>query len=125
MVYAGSLKKLREKVKYRYNYAMNGYTEKLDEIIKIIINMAKPSQIILFGSYSNGTFNIDSDMDLLIVYKEKVKPREESNRLRAGLRGLKIPLDLIVASEETIERQKNNPYMIYKHAIEEGKLIYG
>lgn len=124
-VYAEVMEKLQEKVKPRYNCFMNGYMEKLDKIVEIIINTSKPSQIFLFGSYSDGTFTSDSDLDLLIVYKGDVKPREQSNRLRAGLRGLNIPLDLIVASQETIEKQKDNPYMIYKHAIDHGKLIYG
>ena len=45
----------------------------IDKIIPIIISIASPDQIILFGSYARGDNTEKSDLDLLIIIKEQGK----------------------------------------------------
>ena len=42
---------------------------KIDTIISIIVSIASPDQIILFGSYARGDNREKSDIDLLILKK--------------------------------------------------------
>jgi len=42
---------------------------KIDTIISIIVSLASPDQIILFGSYARGDNTNKSDVDLLILKK--------------------------------------------------------
>ena len=39
----------------------------LDEIIRRIVEVAKPEKIIMFGSAARGTLGPNSDVDLLVI----------------------------------------------------------
>jgi predicted nucleotidyltransferase len=41
----------------------------IDKIIPIIVSLASPDQIILFGSYARGNNTDKSDVDLLTILK--------------------------------------------------------
>jgi predicted nucleotidyltransferase len=41
----------------------------IDKILPIIVSLASPNQIILFGSYARGDTTEKSDIDLLIIKK--------------------------------------------------------
>ncbi|GHV75345.1 hypothetical protein AGMMS49942_01660 [Spirochaetia bacterium] len=45
----------------------------IDKILPIVISLASPDQIILFGSYARGDNTQKSDIDLLIVKKKNLK----------------------------------------------------
>jgi len=48
----------------------------IDEIIPIIVSLASPEQIILFGSYARGDNTDKSDIDLLILKKGLERGRD-------------------------------------------------
>ncbi|MCJ7626523.1 MAG: nucleotidyltransferase domain-containing protein [Anaerolineaceae bacterium] len=98
--------------------------EKLDEITQRILDVSQPEKIILFGSFARGTSTPNSDLDLLVILKDVDTPRAESNRLRRALRGLLIPIDIIVASPDQIDRYGDAPGLIYRTALKEGVIIY-
>lgn len=98
--------------------------ELLTEIVKRIVSAGDPEQIILFGSYARGDFGPDSDLDLLVIEKDVDAPRRESVRLRRALRGLLVPIDVIVATPEQIERHRNTIGLIYRPALQEGRVLY-
>ena len=50
--------------------------------------------------------------------------RAESVRVRRALRGLLIPIDVIVATPEQIERLGNMKGLIYHTALSEGRVLY-
>ena len=41
--------------------------EKIDELVRRIVNRFHPEKVILFGSYARGTAGEDSDADVLVV----------------------------------------------------------
>jgi predicted nucleotidyltransferase len=96
----------------------------LPEITRRILSVSAPEQIILFGSYARGDFGPDSDLDLLVILPVVQSSRSESTRLRRALRGLLVPVDIIVVTPQQIERYRNTPGYIYKSALTEGKVIY-
>ena len=97
--------------------------EYLPEITRRILNVSQPEKIILFGSFARGDFNPDSDLDLLVILEGVEAPRAESTRLRRALRGILIPVDIIVATQQ-IERHRNTIGYLYRTALSEGRVIY-
>jgi len=99
-------------------------TEKLSEITKRIVQASQPEKIILFGSYARGDFGPDSDLDLLVVIPEGKHLRHESTRLRGELRGLLVPVDIVVTTPEQLERLGKVRGMVYRTALADGKVLY-
>ena len=80
---------------------------KLEEAVRVIVDIARPELVILFGSYAEGTQREDSDMDLLVV-AETDSPAELTVRMRRGIRDLfrPLPLDILVYPPEAWERYR-------------------
>jgi predicted nucleotidyltransferase len=99
-------------------------TDQLPEITRRIVRTSNPDKIILFGSYARGSFNADSDLDLLIIVPNVEHARQESFRVRRALRGLLVPVDIVIAAPEQIKRLGNVPGLVYRSALSEGKVLY-
>lgn len=89
-----------------------------------ILSVSSPERIILFGSFARGDFGPDSDLDLLVIESGTESTRQASLRLRRALRGLLVPIDVIVATPEQIERHRDSVGLIYGPALSEGKTLY-
>ncbi|MEW5767056.1 MAG: nucleotidyltransferase domain-containing protein [bacterium] len=99
--------------------------QKIKAVIDRIIEVSKPRRIILFGSYIKGTTDKNSDLDVLVVMRQEVKnPRKESVRIRRLLKGILMPMDILVIHEELLEEIANSPGLIYREAIKNGKVVY-
>lgn len=96
----------------------------LPKITQRILSVSDPQKIILFGSFARGDYEADSDIDLLVVIDGVNSPRQESNRLRSSLRGLLVPVDVIVVTSEQIEQYRDTVGLIYHSVLKEGKVIY-
>ncbi len=99
-------------------------TELLDEIKRRILAVSDPEQIILFGSYAQGNAGPDSDVDLLVIEDGVDAPRRESVRLRSALRGLLVPVDVLVATPQQVKRYRDAIGLIYHSILREGRVIY-
>lgn len=98
--------------------------DKLPEITRRIVETSNPEKVILFGSHARGSQGTDSDLDLLVILPEITHQRQESIRIRRALRGLLVPVDLLLATSEQIERLGDTPGLIYRSALREGKVLY-
>jgi predicted nucleotidyltransferase len=96
----------------------------LTEIIRRILAVSSPEQIILFGSYARGDFGPDSDVDLLVIEAGVESLRRESMQLRRSLRGLLVPIDVIVATPQQIKHYRHSIGLIYGTALNEGRVLY-
>jgi predicted nucleotidyltransferase len=96
----------------------------LTEITRRICSVSQPERIILFGSYARNEQRATSDRDLLVVVPDVESTRQESIRLQRALLGLCIPIDIVVATTQQIERHRHTPGLIYAIALQEGKVIY-
>ncbi len=97
----------------------------LDEITKRLIDLYQPIEIFLYGSYAWGAPSNDSDIDLCIVLKDSDK--SQADRIRDGLRaleGIRIPIDLLVLTENEIEDRKEHPSTLIFKIIHQGKKLY-
>ena len=99
--------------------------EKVEVAIRKIIETAKPVKLILFGSYLRGEIGINSDVDFLVVTgNHVVNGRKESVRIRRALRGVSMPMDIIVVLEDNWNWLKDKPGLVYREAYRHGKVMY-
>ncbi|MCI4624918.1 MAG: nucleotidyltransferase domain-containing protein [Candidatus Magnetoovum sp. WYHC-5] len=98
--------------------------EQLEKAIQIIIRVANPDKIILFGSFPRGDYNQNSDYDICIIKKGVAHKRKLAQMIYKSLYGISAPIDLIVETPENFAKLKDNPYFIYKTIVEEGTLLY-
>lgn len=99
--------------------------KKIDEIVKIIVVNVKPERVILFGSYAEDVPNEDSDLDILVVKNTSIPRHRRSREIRKYLRGVKVPIDLIVYTQEEIDDWKDEKHAFINKILEKGQELYG
>jgi len=99
----------------------------IDKIVPLIVSLASPDQIILFGSYARGDNKEKSDIDLLIIKKGLKNGREINNKLYTAFfeNKINIPIDLISVDYDQYNELNNSIGYIYKTIKEQGKILYG
>lgn len=110
---------------------MEDYRKYFPEIIKRI-EQVNPYKIILFGSYANGNFHEDSDLDLMVIldspkiaqnYGEKMENRLLVRKKIYDL-STKIPIDLLVYTKGEFDIISNNESSFCNEIQNIGKVIY-
>lgn len=97
--------------------------DKLELIIRRIVEVAKPEQIILFGSAARGAMGPNSDVDLLVI-ESGVNRLELMGEIYRNLHGVGGPVDVIVATPEDVERYRNSHSLVFAPALREGSVVY-
>jgi predicted nucleotidyltransferase len=100
------------------------YARTLRDVTQRIVSTAKPQRIILFGSSARKTRNRDSDIDLLVIVRGPVHRRQLAQKIYRNLHGIGLPVDVIVATEDDIEKHGNQIGTILRPALKEGKVLY-
>jgi predicted nucleotidyltransferase len=98
--------------------------QQIDQAVHLLAQAVRPSKIILFGSYARGDARHDSDVDFLVVEPAVSNRRSEMARLRNILRPLRIPVDVLVASEAELSEWSHLPGHILYWALKEGKALH-
>ena len=96
----------------------------ITNIILRIVNKANPDKIYLFGSYATGNANEDSDIDLLVVKETDEPKHKRSIEIQRLLIGSKLPVDILVYTNEEFEKEKAKSYSFINSAIKEARLMY-
>ena len=99
----------------------------IDKIIPLIVSIASPDQIILFGSYARGDNKEKSDLDLLILKKGLKKGFDIIDSIYMAFldNEIGIPVDLLAIDYDRYLELNNEIGYVYKTIKEEGKIIYG
>ena len=98
--------------------------ETMKEIIRRIVDVAKPDRIVLFGSAARGEAREESDIDLLVVKKGVPHRRRLAQEIYVSLIGIPVPVDVIVVTTEDVEELKDSIGTIIPAALTEGIEIY-
>lgn len=110
---------------------MNDRRKHLPEITSSI-KKANPYKIILFGSYTDGSFSENSDLDLLVVldspevaqsYEEKMQNKLLVRRLIYSL-SKQIPIDLVVYTKGEYDILSQNNASFFQEIKKKGKVLY-
>ena len=98
--------------------------EKVAEAVRRIVEAAHPVRVILFGSQARGEAGRDSDVDLVVVERDVPNRYAEIVRLMEVLRGLILPVEILVISERDFDYWSDVPGNVYRAAKLEGKSLY-
>lgn len=96
----------------------------LAEVIRRIVEVAQPEQIILFGSAARGAMRPHSDLDLLVVKQGNFHRGRLTEAIYMGLIGVGQAVDVIVVTPEDVERYRNSQPLVIAPALQEGKVVY-
>ena len=98
--------------------------ERIAEAARILANAAHPLKIILFGSYAQGQPTEESDVDLVVIERDLSDKLGEMVRLRRLLRPLRIPVDVLVYSEDEVREWGHLPGTALYWALKQGKVLH-
>lgn len=96
----------------------------LSDTVKRVLEVAPARQIILFGSAARGEMHERSDIDLLVIVPSGRHRRRTAQEIYRNLIGVGFAADIVVVTEDDIERFRDHEGMIMKLALEEGKVLY-
>ncbi len=96
----------------------------IDEIVDRSSARFSPERIIVFGSHARGDAREGSDLDLMVLFREVVDPRERAAELYVALTDCELPKDIVVSTAARFERYKNVVNTVYWPAAREGKVVY-
>lgn len=102
--------------------------QKIRDIVATTVATVAPERVILFGSYARGDAGPDSDVDLLVVAGDPLIPvgqrQDELRRIRRALRGLRIPVDILLYAPEEIDAWRDSPNHVIARSLREGVTVY-
>ncbi len=98
--------------------------EKMQAAIERLVAAAQPTRIILFGSRARGDADVRSDVDLLVIKRAVTDRYEELVQLNQALRGLLLPVDLLLVSEQEFEERAGQAGTVEHAARCEGRVLY-
>jgi len=98
--------------------------DKIEEMVRRIVEKFDPEKIILFGSYARDEAGPDSDADLLVVMRVTGSRRKKAAEIHVALWGIALPADILVVTPEQIDRYKDLVGTIIYPALREGKVVY-
>ena len=98
----------------------------LRDATEIIMRIADPVRIVLFGSRARGDNTASSDYDILIVTKKAENEREITRKIYKELytQGIDLDIELIAVDEDRWNNNKERFDFIYRHIDSEGIEIY-
>ena len=104
---------------------MVGTQSDIDEMVRRIAERFSPDRTILFGSHARGDAREDSDVDLLVLFREVDSPHARAAELYAALIGCSpLSKDIVVSTTARFERYRNVVNTVYWLAAREGKVLY-
>ena len=94
------------------------------QIVDQVVALVQPRRVILFGSAASGRVGEDSDLDFLVVVPENARPEELTDRLNMGIRNRLMPCDFMVVTESVLDKNRDNPGLVYGEILTQGREVY-
>jgi predicted nucleotidyltransferase len=96
----------------------------LKEVVRLLVDAAKPAKIILFGSYARDKQHADSDLDLVVILPEVSSRFHEMVRLRRALAPIPMAIDVLVYSKRDVQERGHFLGTPLYEALQHGKVLY-
>ncbi|TAK33165.1 MAG: nucleotidyltransferase domain-containing protein [Chloroflexota bacterium] len=98
--------------------------ETLQQLTERIVVAAKPSRVIVFGSYGRGDADEGSDLDIIVIQPTVADQVAEMVRLRQVIGSVGTGVDVLVYPEDEYERRSQVPGTLPYWARKEGRTLY-
>lgn len=98
--------------------------EQINTVISRIVESTKPEKVIIFGSYAYGKPDENSDLDILIIKNTDIPQFQRARGIRKHLRGLAIPIDIVVYTPQEIDEWKDTQAAFITQIVKYGKVVY-
>ena len=96
----------------------------MQDIVKRLVAAARPTRVILFGSYARGDATAGSDLDLMVIQPYVSDSYSEMVRLHQAVGDVGVGVDLLVYSEADYRRRSQVPGTVLYWARKEGRPLY-
>ena len=96
----------------------------LQQITERIVGAAKPSRVIVFGSYGRGDADEGSDLDIMVIQPVVTDQVAEMVRLCQVIGSVGTGVDVLVYPEAEYERRSQVPGTLLYWARKEGRTLY-
>ena len=107
-----------------FRYAGRTLLEWLPVVVARVADRFGPERIVLFGSLGRGEAGPDSDIDLLVVFRDAVARRSTAVALRLAIADIPAPVDFVVTDLDEIDRRGGIAGPALGTALREGKVVY-
>ena len=78
----------------------------------------------MYGSYARGTFNTESDIDIMVVINDMQSPYKEIDELTELKTDLMLENDIFISTNPTSSEQfENDNQLFYRNVKKEGVLL--
>jgi predicted nucleotidyltransferase len=84
---------------------------------------APEAQVVLFGSHARGSATPRSDIDVLVIEPEVENTALESVRLMRAVRDLRLPIEVVVVSEQEAAEWRDVRGSLIHAALAEGRVL--
>lgn len=102
----------------------NAMLDTIQAAVDRIVAMEHPEKVILFGSYARGDAHAGSDIDLMVIAKEVSNRGQAMLALHRIVGYVGVGVDVLIYSEQEIERRGQVPGTLLYQALREGKVLY-
>lgn len=100
----------------------------MEQMLKIIVEVAKPERVILFGSRARGTARDDSDYDFLIIdakpFDKNRSRLQKISKVSRALAPLRVSTDLLLNSTDEVNYWSQSLNHVIGRAVREGNVLY-
>ena len=97
---------------------------RVQEAVRRIVAEFEPSMVLLFGSRARAEARPDSDVDLIVVWKDENPPPKRAAAVRRALGHVGFPLDLAVVTPTEFARLKEWQGGVFHAAAREGVVLH-
>jgi predicted nucleotidyltransferase len=93
-----------------------------------VLRQLNPLLVVLFGSQANGTANVDSDIDLLVIddqpFSADRSRRRIAGNIRRSLPADPHPVDVLLFDATELRRWRGTTNHVIARALREGVVLY-
>lgn len=97
---------------------------KIQHMAMLLAEGLSPQRIVLFGSYARGDARFDSDVDFLLIMINGTHRRQTTIKAYQILGSQGIAKDIVVVTEDDVEKFGSMQGSILVPALTEGKVMY-
>lgn len=100
------------------------HEERLDYIVRTIVERFDPYRIILFGSRARGEHDLESDYDIMVEMDTDLPPLDRSGAIYSLFRPGHWPMDVIAYTPAEVRRQREVFASFVAEIEETGRVLY-